>query len=524
MKTKAVMKTPKGFAKAKEGIAPEQKRHQKEERSAKTALNAQNEGKLSRKAATVCPKTGFSPQQKGLIAPRQLAFLYAAFLPISKTIFLPSLFAARAGHALLFPLILSLAMDFFTLVLVLSLAAHGEGFPSVLYRAFGRVGGKIVLAGLAAALLVQAFLPLGEERLFIQLALYETAPSLFYVAPLFLLAFFLLVKSPTVLGRAADLFLPLSIAAIGSLLLFAFPSAKMERLLPLFPQSGRAVLTTTLQGAAYFGEGLYPLFLLGKFSATKNEKRTVYGGFLIGAGLTVCFFAIFYAVFGAIAPEVQFGVPDLAKHNLTGLEIGRVDYFSTFLLLAVSCVGLLLPVYFAARCLQFFFGKREEEIEGAEAFLQEEQCRTLREEKREKGGDAASPKGNNGRIKRGLKFAKRWMARRRNLLVSAGVTLGLLLAIAVTKNDFAALSSAVRAWFFPVAIVFRIALPLTLLLFYKRREKRVSLRSVSQKEGAEGLRFFFKEREKSPSLKAKGEAKGQTSTLKKKKKRGSAAQ
>ena len=106
------MKTPKGFAKIKEGIAPEQKRHQKEEPSAKTALNAQNEGKLSLKAATVCPKTSFSPQQKGLIAPRQLAFLYAAFLPISKTIFLPSLFAARAGHALLFPLILSLAMDF----------------------------------------------------------------------------------------------------------------------------------------------------------------------------------------------------------------------------------------------------------------------------------------------------------------------------------------------------------------------------------------------------------------------------
>jgi hypothetical protein len=41
MKTKAVMKTQKGFAKIKEWIAPEQESTQKEDRSAKTALNAQ---------------------------------------------------------------------------------------------------------------------------------------------------------------------------------------------------------------------------------------------------------------------------------------------------------------------------------------------------------------------------------------------------------------------------------------------------------------------------------------------------
>ena len=49
MKTKAVMKTPKGFAKIKEGIAPEQECPQKEESSAKAVFNAQNAGERSGK-------------------------------------------------------------------------------------------------------------------------------------------------------------------------------------------------------------------------------------------------------------------------------------------------------------------------------------------------------------------------------------------------------------------------------------------------------------------------------------------
>ena len=394
-----------------------------------------------------------SPKERGLIAPRQLGFLFAAFLPLNKVVFLPALFAAEAGHALLYPLILSLLFDFCTLVLVMTLAVRGEGFPAVLYSAFGRVGGKIILALLAATLLVQATLPLGEERLLIQLGLYETAPSLFYVAPLFVFGYFLLQKSPTVVGRAADLAVFATVAALGATLLFALPSAKMQRLLPLLPQKWGGVWRAVQNGALSFGEGLYPLFLLGKFPAEKRENRKIYSGFLMGAGLTVCFFALFYAVFGALAPDVPFALTDIAKHNLSGLNIGRVDYFSVFILLGTACVGLLLPAYFAARCLQLLFGKEDFSASGVDTahFAERGSCPACENKKGGKQG-ACSKK-----LRKGFFFCHR------RALISAGVTLALFCFTAFSESRFATLSGALRSWFFPAAMIMRLLLPLLLL-------------------------------------------------------------
>lgn len=288
---------------------------------------------------------------------RQICFFFVAFLPVTKIFLLPSIYARFAGADMWLSTLLNIILDVLSLTCIITLWKRFDckGFFEILTESLGKTTAKIIFFFYFLYFLIKSYIPLSEQKSYVEVTLYENTATLMMFLPVFIFGAYLATKKASVLGRSADLLAIITIIGFALLFFLSISNAEFGHLLPIGVNGAGKITKGVYYALPWFGDAVYFLFLMGD---TRHEKGTV-KKMLISyavAGLIVVFFMIlFYSTFSSIAVRQSFALTEISKYSIVINNIGRFDYIGIFCILLSGIFALSLPVYFAAMCLRKVF-------------------------------------------------------------------------------------------------------------------------------------------------------------------------
>ena len=292
------------------------------------------------------------------IKPRQLMLFFIAFLPLTKFFTLPKAGAQIANEDFWISVFICILFDFIAVIfLLLASRKHNASFYEILSANFGKSGANVIFIFYFVYFILKSFSPIYEQFNFLQITLYETAPSSIKYFPFLLIAIYLCSKKLRTIGRLSDILWLITL--IGTFLLFTLALSDVDfgSILPI-GANGIKIFKGSYYLLNWFTDASYLLFMLGSF---KLDKKTFYKpilGFLGHTLLTVGFCIVFYCVFIYISGRELYAIAEISKYSNVINSIGRFDYMAIFCLLIPHTVSIILPLYFASNILITIFGEK----------------------------------------------------------------------------------------------------------------------------------------------------------------------
>lgn len=281
---------------------------------------------------------------------RQICFLFAAILPVTRLLVYPATLTFWAKNDLLFSAALSFLLEGTAVAAVLFAASRTQKtLFQLLEENFGTLAARAVYLLFALFFAFSAFLPILEQRGFVLQVFYENVPSFLSFLPFFLVSLFACTKGLRSIGRAADLALPVFVLCFGILFLMAVTEGDYTALLPLF-SAGTGILRGGAFGLPWYAGGAYMLFFLGNFRYEKGAAGKIMLAYAAGAAAVLAFLAAFYAIFSDIALLQQNAVAHLSKYATAFTSLGRIDLFFVFALTLVLLFALCIPLQLSVHC------------------------------------------------------------------------------------------------------------------------------------------------------------------------------
>lgn len=281
---------------------------------------------------------------------RQLCFFLAFLLPVSKIAELPSLLAYYAKDDLLLPAILQFLLQAGMLALLILFASKTDEsmFAFVKNRLSGRAA-KTLYFLFAAYFVFSSILPLLNLERFVYTAFFDTAPGVSAFAPFFLLAAYIASKNLKCFARICDLCMPLFILSFVGLIVLSLGETDFTALMPALSASPRSVGLGVLRSLPHFSDTALLVPLLGEYRHRKGDGKKLMLSYALGAAFVLLFLAVFYGIFGALAPQQAFAFDKIAGYFGGLAVVGRIDlllvYLMTVVVLFYRCFPLLLAVH-----------------------------------------------------------------------------------------------------------------------------------------------------------------------------------
>ena len=284
---------------------------------------------------------------------RQICFLFAGMMPLTKMIVYPAMLAYQAKNDLLFAALGNFLLEGAVIALLMLLASRTDcTFFDLLQNTFGKIAAKIIYGLFAAFFLFSAILPILEQKTFVLQVFYENVPSFLSFAPFFAVSFFASVKGFKSIGRAADLALPVTALSLAVILLLSVPQAEFSALLPIGGTGIRGIFSGSLYGLNWYTDCLYPLFFLGHFKYEKHAAGKVMLSYAAGSAVVLLFLAIFYGIFSDIALRQINTIAQISKYTTAYTTLGRIDLFFIFAAALPLVFYLCVPAQMCVHCIR----------------------------------------------------------------------------------------------------------------------------------------------------------------------------
>ena len=153
---------------------------------------------------------------------RQICFFYVTVVPIAKFFMMASEICSVTGEDVWISVAVNLFLDFSTaLTLYFCLKNENCDFFTLIEKTFGKPFGKTVLGFYLVYFVLKTVIPVNEQKDYVELTLYMTAPNILTFMPVFLIIFYVALQKLRVIGRIADGLIIISL--FGYVLCFRFP-------------------------------------------------------------------------------------------------------------------------------------------------------------------------------------------------------------------------------------------------------------------------------------------------------------
>ena len=308
-------------------------------------------------------ETGHAGKESKLV-PRQAALFFIAFSAAVKFINLPAVTARYAREGLWISAAIDFLFDGILIAAILFTARTGEDetFFECTEKAFGKPVAITIHAVYCLFFLVKSYIPIIEQKYYVEVTLYETAPTVLTFLPFFAVCAYIAYKGLRGIGRCADVCVWITLAAFFILIALSLSTFDATELLPLTGVPAGDILEGSFRTAPWYLDSSYLLFLAGNVRREKAGEKKILAGFGISVLLVLIYMCVLYGEFGAIAERQYFSPVRMGKFNVALTNIGRVDYFSAFAF-TLSCIfALSAPVLFASVCLDRIFRFRRKFI------------------------------------------------------------------------------------------------------------------------------------------------------------------
>lgn len=298
---------------------------------------------------------------KNLLKPRQVSFIFLTLVPVTKIISYPAFVATNTGSGFLLPVAINFLLDLLLLAFIL-VAAKGFGdttFYGAVEKTLGSPAAKITFALYSVYFFLKAVFPLSEQKFYIENTLYEIMPAGITFYPFFIVSFYASLKGLKIFGRCSDIIVIFVAAGLALAIGLGISSADLTEFLPFFEKPYGEIFKTSLSSLVYFGDSLYMLFFIGHYRKEKHSERNVilsYGG---AAVITMAFISVFSCIYGPISGSQPFALPAATVFSVNATNAARFDYLSVFFLLFAQVNAVIFPLFVSAKCLERVLGVKK---------------------------------------------------------------------------------------------------------------------------------------------------------------------
>lgn len=276
---------------------------------------------------------------------------------IGKMIIAPAVTARYAEESLWIAALINFAVDGIFVFFILKMKDYfGDmSFYEILTEAFGELFAKAIYFVFFIYFIFRAYVPLMEQKNYIEVALYETAPSVLTFLIFFLFSAFICYKGVKSVARCADM--TVWIASIGIIALFALSVSLSDptNLMPIFGVPATRILEASKNTSVWYLDGAYILFLCGNYKREKLYKTKILSAYGIMAITVTVYMIMLYGEYGPLTLRQYFSPIQIGKGNVALSSIGRIDYISGFIFAFVSAFTIALPLIFASEALTKVF-------------------------------------------------------------------------------------------------------------------------------------------------------------------------
>lgn len=288
---------------------------------------------------------------------KQICSVFLAVTPLVKIVTAPAVFSSYCNEKLWQPFLILLAFDlaFFCVIFAIATKNPSKTFFQILCENYSPSFAKTIMFFYALFFLARSFLPIIEQKEFIENAFYETLPQAPVFYPVFAVTFYLCLKGIKSLGRVSQLLVISSGVGIFLILFLSLLTGNFFSLFPIFAFSSKSAPICALNGLSWFNDSIYLLFFIGGFKPSKKNKRCIILSFLFSSFIILFFFLTFYSIFSYIAPTQKLALNSMSIFGVTLVNVGRFDYIALFLLALSSVVSISLPIVIATQCLKDCF-------------------------------------------------------------------------------------------------------------------------------------------------------------------------
>ncbi|MGN1372614.1 MAG: GerAB/ArcD/ProY family transporter [Candidatus Coproplasma sp.] len=288
---------------------------------------------------------------------RQICFILIAYNAVLKLILYPSAIASTSGNDLIFPALYDLAVQTAVVWSVAYMSSRTDkSFFELLEGAFNKTVARIIYALFALYFILAAIVPMVEQQLLVHASFYDTVPSLYVFLPFFILSIYAGAKSFTNAGRCADICLPIFIVSIAAMLIMSVGQGEYSNLLPVLSHPISSVAGGALSSVFKYSDSAFMLIFLGSYRYKKGDAAKLTLSYAFGGLIVVALLAIFYAVYGAMAPSRTFLLNDISVFFPAISYVGRIDLVLLYALDIVILFAIILHIQASVHCLSLAFG------------------------------------------------------------------------------------------------------------------------------------------------------------------------
>lgn len=291
---------------------------------------------------------------KERLSVRQICFILIAYNAALKLIIYPSAIATSCANDLIFPALFDLAVQ---TVIIWSIAYMSsrtdKSFFELLEGTFNRTVARIIYALFALYFIFSAIVPMVEQQLLVHAAFYDTVPSLYVFLPFFIFSIYAGAKSFANAGRCADISLPIFMISIAAILVMSVGQGEYSNLLPVLSQPLTTLAGGALSSVFKYADSAFLLIFLGSYRYKKGDAAKLTLSYAFGGLLVIALLAIFYAVYGAMAPSRTFLLNEISVFFPAISYVGRIDLTLLYAVDIVILFAVVLHIQASVHCLSY---------------------------------------------------------------------------------------------------------------------------------------------------------------------------
>ena len=274
-------------------------------------------------------------------------------------IFASAVTAKYAEHSLWVSALINLALDGLIIYFALLI---GEKFPNkTLFEIFslnlGKFLAKFIFVLFAVLFFLKAYIPINEQKFFVEISLYETFPKIITFMPFFVFSAYLSYKGLKGIARCSDVMVYLTVISISALIGLSMTNADLTKLLPIFNGvSFKKIAEGSFKSGIWYFDGLYALMMVGRYKKEKLYKTKIISEFCLSALLAISFMIFLYAEYGALTERQYFAPVKIGLLAVALLNVGRIDFIAALVLTCSNVFATALPLLFSSYCIMEVFG------------------------------------------------------------------------------------------------------------------------------------------------------------------------
>lgn len=292
------------------------------------------------------------------ISVRQICIILLCYGAVSKLMLFPTTCAVACGNSLWFPALINLILQSAVVwAVAFACSKTDKTFFELLKDTFGQVVARVIYGLFALFFILNALIPMTEQRLLVHEVFYDTIPALIVFLPFFFFSVYAGSKKFTNLGRTADICMPIFVITVSALAAISIMECDFSSLLPVFTQPVSKLFEGSLAAVFRFTDSAFMLMFMGHFKYKKGDCAKITVSYAAGGIIVILFMIIFYSIYGELAPLESFAITKTGIFFSAINLIGRVDILAVYALDIVILFAVVLNVQMSCYCLQKTFNR-----------------------------------------------------------------------------------------------------------------------------------------------------------------------